>query len=59
MFGPCPVRRNLLHACSKCGGKHTWGDCTQVSKAEKTGIGFNPKGKGARNTQWDKKRKRD
>ena len=57
--GPCPVRHNLLHACSKCCGKHSWGDCPQVSIAEKTGIGFNLKGKNGRGSQWDKKRKRD
>ena len=41
--GTCPVRHNLLHACSKCGGKHAWGDSPQPSKPDKTGLGFNLK----------------
>jgi hypothetical protein len=45
----CPIRPGLLHTCSKCGGKHAWPDCTQVSPSEKSAIGRNPKDKG----NWD------
>jgi hypothetical protein len=53
----CPIRPHLLHTCSKCGGKHAWPDCTQVSPADKSAIGRNPKDKGNWN-DWKKDAKK-
>ena len=58
----CPTMKSMVHRCSKCGGPHSWIECSQVSKKDKAAIGHGPKDAGAWSKPWakapkDKKRK--
>ena len=55
----CPVRNNLVHRCSKCGGPHSWIECPQVSKQAKAAIGYGPKDAGAWSKPWERDSKAD